>query len=236
MKQRNATPKETPDAVVHEIVKQRNTTASALVVPDDTPILDEASTVTSIGRLILFNCQSGVYSTHDDGEAVPQDAAFIAHAGDARHGWIRFDPDGGPVTSVTGGFFDPDWKLPSRQSLGETDESQWRVGLSSRPESPWKQTVSLPLEGTVSGAFFSLNGNTPTTVNGLYKFLNEYKLLRRRCPDALPVIRLASGTYTSRFGSLVHKPVLITLRRVSGGDLAPPDTSLPRLLDDEIRF
>ena len=86
------------------------------------------------------------------------------------------------------------------------------------------------------GAFFTLSGNTPTTVNGLYRFLGEYKLLRRRSPDALPVIRLASGTYTSRFGSLVHKPILITLRRISGGDVAPQDTSLPSLLDDKIPF
>ena len=167
---------------------------------------------------------------------MPAGTEFIAHADTAIHGWIRFDPDGGPVTSVVGGYLAPDWRLPQRSSLGEMDKSRWRIGLSGTEEDPWKQTVSLPLESATSGAFFTLSGNNPTTVNGLYRFLNEYRLLRRRSPDALPVIRLASGTYKSKYGSLVQKPILITLRRISGGDVAPPDTSTRALLDDEIRF
>ena len=69
------------------------------------------------------------------------------------------------------------------------DKTAWRIGKSGKEEDPWKQTVSIPLEATASGAFFTLSGNTPTTVNGLYRFLNEYRLLRRRTPGALPVIR-----------------------------------------------
>ena len=247
MKQRK-TETQNQTSAVHEIVRQRankqpqaaahepaQAEPNALVM-QDTPMLGEMSTVTPVGRLMLFNCQTGVYSTHDDGAEVPQGSEFIAHADSAIHGWIRFDPDGGPVTSVMGGYFAPDWRLPQRSSLGEIDQSEWKIGLSGKPESPWKQSASIPLESTKSGAFFTLSGNNPTTVNGLYRFLNEYRLLRRRSPDALPVISLASGTYKSAYGSLVHKPILIIVRRVSGGDIAPPDTSTKALLDDEILF
>ena len=73
-------------------------------------------------------------------------------------------------------------------------------------------------------------------VNSIYKFLNEYSLSRNRHPDALTVIRLRSGTYKSKYGSIVHKPVLITLRRVSGKDSTPPDTSIQAILDDKLPF
>ena len=235
-------------AAVQEIVKQRANGQPQAAVPEpaqaepgalvvqDATTLGEVSTVTSAGRLMLFNCQTGVYSTHDDGEEVPQDSEFIAHADSAIHGWIRFDPDGGPITEIVGGYFS-DWKLPLLKSLPDRDQSAWKIGLSGGPEDPWKQTAKLPLEDAKSGAFFTLSGNTKTTVLGIYRFLNEYRLLRRRSPDALPVIRLASGTYKSKYGSLVHKPILIIVSRVSGGVLSPPDTSTTAaLLNDKIPF
>ena len=157
-------------AAVQEIVKQRangqpqaavpepaQAEPSALVVQDATT-LGEMSTVTSAGRLMLFNCQTGVYSTHDDGEEVPQGSEFIAHADSAIHGWIRFDPDGGPITRLWAATF-PTGSLPLRSSLREMDQSAWKIGLSGGPEDPWKQTAKLPLEDAKSGAFFTLSGN-----------------------------------------------------------------------------
>jgi hypothetical protein len=62
-----------------------------------------------------FNGQTGVYSA--EGEEIPAESEFIAFAGDTFHGWVRFDPDGGPTSSEMGPYFG-DWKPPLRADLG----------------------------------------------------------------------------------------------------------------------
>ena len=116
---------------------------------------------------MLFNCQTGVYSTHDDGAGgakAPNSLPMLSTttwldqvlaAARLRRLWAA-------ILTLTGG-------CPSG-FLGEMDQSEWKIGLSGKPESPWKQSASIPLESTKSGAFFALSGNNPTTVNGLYKF------------------------------------------------------------------
>ena len=112
-----------------DLVKQRQTQEAQpeqaaqvpTVPPEETDAPEGEGTTSIVGRLALFNCQTGIYSTHDDGAEIAQGSEYIAHGDLTIHGWIRFDPDGGPVTSVTGLYFDPAWKLPPRPSLGEMD-------------------------------------------------------------------------------------------------------------------
>jgi hypothetical protein len=76
--------------------------------------------------------------------------------------------------------------------------------------------------------------NNDTGRFSVKRFLNEYRLHRRRNPNSLPVIRLQTGSYKSRFGSLVHKPILAIVGRIEMGTNKLPDTSIPGMLNDDL--
>ena len=55
-------------------VSEPETETTALAVQEP---VNGAATVTSVGRLLLFNCQHGIYRTHDDGAELPDGTEFM---------------------------------------------------------------------------------------------------------------------------------------------------------------
>jgi hypothetical protein len=185
-----------------------------------------------VGSLLRHNGQTGQYLT-GDGLEVPHGTECIAHADYAVKGWIKFTEDS-PVVRLIGPYFGADWSPPLFKDLPDNDPDSWRVGLSGKKESPWHPTIAFPLEDTKSGAFYTITATSPTGRGGLRRFLAEFQLFRRRNPNALQVVRLEDGTYRSKFGSTVHKPVLVVAGRVEVGNNTPPDMTVAGLIGDRI--
>ena len=97
--------------------------------------LDEVAPTSIVGRLIKFD-KNGQFVTSDDGQAVSETVDFFALCGETQVGWIRFGTEEGvPPERHMGLLFDG-YVMPSRDSLGDLDPTEWQPGLSGGPEDP----------------------------------------------------------------------------------------------------
>jgi hypothetical protein len=86
------------------------------------------------GRYCKFG-KEGTFVTTDDGAEMDTDADYRCLFKETRVSWKKFT-EGAPP-EVHGGLLYDSYVLPARASLGDTDESQWQVGLSGFPSDPW---------------------------------------------------------------------------------------------------
>jgi hypothetical protein len=110
-------------------------TAVATPVPDNRTnvqrYLDEVSPASIVGRLIKFS-KDGNFILADTDEPVAENAEFVALCGETLVGWIRFHNDGEtPPDRVQGLLYDG-FQMPTRDTLGDLDETQWPEGPSGR--------------------------------------------------------------------------------------------------------
>jgi hypothetical protein len=211
-----------------QVTKRNEEYVSRYHAEDDA---EDNSGVTYAGRLLKFNGQSGVY-TAEGGEQIPERTEFVAYADFAADGWLRFGDD--KTISLMGLRFDPNWVVPLEKDLPDNDRADWRDGLDGKLRSPWVRTISVPLENTMTGAFFTLSVQSPSARHSIDRFLHEYKLMRRRSPNALPVVELSSGSFKGKTGATVFKPILVVKGRVEAGANKLPDTSTAGYLNDAL--
>ena len=114
--------------------------AQAVATPDDRTevqkYLDDIAPSGIVGRLVKFS-KDGKFVFADTDEPVDEAAEFIALCDQTLIGWIKFHNDGEtPPDRVQGLLYDG-FHMPTRQSLGDLDQSTWQDGLSGAPEDPW---------------------------------------------------------------------------------------------------
>ena len=101
--------------------------STAVALPDSRTAaqkyIDENAPSSIVGRLVKFT-KDGVFTTADDGEPVSEDADFIALCDETLVGWIKFNGKDEPPDRVMGLLYS-DFRMPMRDSLGDTDASQW---------------------------------------------------------------------------------------------------------------
>jgi hypothetical protein len=122
-----------------------------------------------------------------------------------------------------------DADVPTRESLGETDASQWPVSdLSGQPADPWQEQITFPLIGCdANGEVYAYVARGVVGLNAARDLLGRYRWHPKRHQGLLPVVEIGSGTYTSkRFGPR-PKPVLKIVSWVNPDGTPAPSTAPP---------
>lgn len=206
-------------------------------IPDDRTAqqkyLDEIAPSGIVGRLIKFTKEGHFIFSDTDEEIDPQED-FVCLADETLVSWVKFN-DGEAPTKI-GGLLYHGFVLPPRDRLGDCNEVTWPIGLSGRPEDPWKHEISLVLRrpATLELATFSTMSKTGRRAVG--SLLKHYNRLRSSNPGAYPVVRLKpSGYQDSRYG-FVNTPSFVPVGVAAGLSADVPDTSLKTQLNDAIPF
>ena len=76
--------------------------------------LDEVAPASIVGRMVKFS-KEGKFVTHDDGQAIPEDAEFVALCDQTLVGMIKFNGEGEPPDRVMGLLYDG-FRMPPRES------------------------------------------------------------------------------------------------------------------------
>jgi hypothetical protein len=214
-------------------------TAVATPVPDNRTnvqrYLDEVSPASIVGRLIKFS-KDGNFILADTDEPVAENAEFVALCGETLVGWIRFHNDGEtPPDRVQGLLYDG-FQMPTRDTLGDLDETQWPEGPSGGPEDPWKHQMLLVLQDSQTRELFTYGTASITGRRAVGNLLRHYNRMRRANADELPVVRLKTSGFNSKKPGVgwVPTPTFAIVGRTPRDSAAKPDTSVAADLNDQI--
>ena len=134
------------------------------------------------------------------------------------------------------GLLYSDFRMPMRDTLGDTDASQWEEGLSGGPEDPWKSQACLVLQGVETKELFTFVTTSATGRRAIGNLLRHYDRMQKTNADEVPVVKLKPGGYNHRKVGWVATPVFAVVGRVPRDSAAKPDTSVAADMDDSIPF
>jgi hypothetical protein len=211
--------------------------AAVPAVPDNRTArqryLDSVAPGGIVGRLVKFS-KEGHFTFADTGETVREDEDFVALCDQTLVSWVKFN-DGEPPQRI-GGLLYQNFDLPPREQLGDNREAEWPIGLSGRPEDPWKHEMLLVLRRPATLEMLTFATTSKTGRSGVGNLLKHYETLQFGSPGAYPVVRLKPGGYRDKRFGWVPTPSFIPVGIAGGLSPAVPDTSLKTQLDDEIPF
>jgi hypothetical protein len=188
------------------------------------------------GGATFFRFTKGVFTTRD-GTAIACGTEFIVPYPAILVGWIKFNGEGCKPTRHMGKLFDG-FLPPLRDTLGDTDMTQWEQGLDGKPADPWQMQMLLPLIDAKTQARYVFNTTSTTGRNAVGKLIAACKVMSRKDADAYPVVRLDISGFKhrdSRVGT-VSVPVFPIIGKAPKDGATVPDTSVAADLDDEIPF
>jgi hypothetical protein len=197
--------------------------------------LDEVAPSGIVGRLIKFDGKEGKFIFVDTEETISDAEDFVALADQTLAAYVKFQPDQSPLR-IGGLLYAQDFTLPSRDQLGDTDPRKWEIGLSGRPEDPWREELMVVLKRPPTMELLTFTTMSKTGRRAVGNLLKHYDRLQVAGPGSFPVVRLKPGGYQdSRYG-WVHVPNFVVVGVSPGHTAAIPDTSLKAQLNDEIGF
>lgn len=214
--------------------------ATSVAVPDTrTPqqtYLDEIAPASLVGRQIKFG-KDGRFVTADDSEPIGEDVDFVALPDQTLIGYMQFNGEGEPPDRRMGLLYDG-YIMPPRATLGDTDVSQWEIGLDGKPADPWQHFIYLVLQRGDTGELFTYTTSSVTGRRAIGNLLRHYDRLQRTHPDMYPCVRLKTGGFNHRDDRVgwVNVPVLAVVGRAPKDSTAKPNTSPAADLDDSISF
>jgi hypothetical protein len=179
--------------------------------------------------------KEGEFVTSDDGKVIPTESEFIVLADQTAIGWIKFRDGDEPDKHM--GLLYEGFVLPTRQSLGDLDESGWPTGLDNLPADPWQHFVYLVLQDAATQELFTFSTSSKTGRRAVGTLLRHYDRLRRTHPDDLPRVRLSSGGFEHRDSRIgwVSVPRFIVVGRAPRDSAASPGpTTTANYLNDAL--
>jgi hypothetical protein len=198
--------------------------------------LDEIAPATVVGRIVKSG-KEHVFGTIDDGKEVADDIDFTALLDQTMIGYTRFNGEGNLPDRIMGALYDG-FVLPPRDSLGDTDQTQWEIGLNGQPADPWVHQIYVVLQRGDTAELFTYIASSITSRRAVGTLLRHYDRMRKTDANFYPIVRLKVGGFQHRDERVgwVKVPVFAVVGRVPKESAAKPDSSLAADFQDEIPF
>jgi hypothetical protein len=181
--------------------------------------------------------KDGVFRKTADDEEVPEDTELVVVYDQIQVGWIKFNGKGNEPDRIMGPVFDG-FMPPPRESLGNTDESQWEEGLNGKPADPYQHQVLIPLLNPKTDELLIFNTTSVTGRREAGNLIRHCERMRKKEPDVYPVIRLKVGGYNHRDERVgwVKTPKFAVVGSAPKDNTAAATAAIDKDLDDEVPF
>lgn len=197
--------------------------------------LDDCAPSGIVGRLVKFDGKEGKFIFVDTEETISDAEDFVVLADQTLAAYVKFQSERAPLR-IGGLLYAPDFALPPRDQLGDNDPKRWEIGLSGRPEDPWREELMVVLKRPATMELLTFSTMSKTGRRAVGNLLKHYDRLQVTSPGSFPVVRLKpSGYQDSRYG-WVYVPNFVVVGVSPGHTAAIPDTSLKAEMDDSIPF
>jgi hypothetical protein len=214
--------------------------STAIAPPDNRDsverYLDDVAPASAPGRTFVYD-KDHKYTTTDNGDEVGEDVDLIFLGDQTLIEYIRFNGEG-VVPDRVGGLLYDGFNLPPRESLGDLDQAEWKIGLSGLPEDPWKHRLLLVFQRVDNGELFTFVTGSKVgrraCGNLLRHFNREQKTDAGR--DTYPLVRLGHGGFEHRDPRVgwVKTPFFRCVGRVARAKTIAADASIENDMSDEI--
>jgi hypothetical protein len=133
--------------------------------------------------------KDGKFVKSSDDEEIPEGTEFVVIYDQAQGGWVKFMGRGNPPVRKQGPLF-AGFVPPSREELGDTNESEWEEGLSGKPADPWQFQLLLPLQDVKTGELFIFQTTSITGRRAVDRLIQSCARMMTAEPEVYPVIKL----------------------------------------------
>jgi hypothetical protein len=96
---------------------------------------------------------------------------------------------------------------PRHEDLPDRDKTLWQPGLDGKPADPWKDSRYMHLINLRTGQDYTFVTDTDGGRMAVGELKSSIRNVRLARPGAMPVIKLAAGTFKSKRFGLVARPV-----------------------------
>jgi hypothetical protein len=94
----------------------------------------------------------------------------------------------------------PGQRHPDRDELGDLDPEAWQAGLDGKPKDPLEDSRYLYLVDPYTGEELTFTTASAGGRKAIADLKNQIANVRHAHPAAIPIVRLESGTWKTRFG------------------------------------
>ncbi len=118
---------------------------------------------------------------------------YVAHTTQWTKAWIKF-ADGGVADRRMGKVADG-FVPPPRESLGDTDESQWERDRDGEPKNPWSLQYLLPMESLENGDVVIFTTPSVGGQRAVADLCQAFTWHTKKGSQALPIVELGNGRH-----------------------------------------
>lgn len=202
--------------------------------------LDTYATPTVPGISFRFNGKDAKYILlNGDPMPLKETDTFVFLNDQVWAGWIKFARDGETPPARVQGLLSDGFRLPPRESLGDTDEALWEIGLSGKGEDPWKHQVIILLQRCDTSELYSFVATNGTSRNACTSLLQHCQRRRRSGKDDYPIVKLQVSSFERREPPKVRvwKPVFAIVGHQPKNEIInPANADIAADLQDSIDF
>jgi hypothetical protein len=152
-----------------------------------------------IGTILKFN-KVGYFKGRGE-EPYPLNKRLLLIG--SREGWCYFRnqmPDHTRTVWRNGAGY-----LPPREELGETEQSQWEIGLNDKRTDPFQHSHLLYFLDPETGEYITFITQSSGGNIAVKELAGRVKAYNQKCPGAYPVVELQIGSWdTKRFSDIAR--------------------------------
>jgi hypothetical protein len=175
----------------------------------------EAAEQTIRGTLLKF--ADWRWTAGKEATPIPDGTKLVALATAAA--WVRW-ADQWPIEYR---MREPGRRLPDREELGFTDQSEWEEGPDGEPKDCWQSTRFVYLVDPQTAEAFTFSTSSWGGRNAVATLGDQIARMRSAHPSAVPIVELRAAEMPTKFGRK-SKPVfkVVGWKSANGGEQSAP--------------
>lgn len=181
-------------------------------------MMDEARQDAGMGRILEF--KKGDYFI--DGAVVPVGTAYIVYCKEWIKQWMKFGV--GCVEDRKVYHVAKHEMAPDRQSLGDEDQSKWRIGNDGKPWDPWVLQYLLPFAERETGELVVFRTSSWGGKRAVGNLIMEWGNKTRYGGEQNPIVTIGVfNEQTKKFGRIPRPLFHVVDWDARGETVAMPD-------------
>lgn len=148
-----------------------------------------------VGNLLRFT-KFGSFKAGQNEEEVPLGTQLMLDMGSLKTGWVKW-LDNKPADTRMG-YVKDFFQSPTREELGDDDQSQWETFEDNRAKDPWQETTQIVCFDPSTGEIYTLVASSKSGRSALGEVVTAFGRHVRQRPNDLPIVELGMRKYDHR--------------------------------------